>query len=228
MSLLTNKYNYPQLKRLQTRQGRKYTSDGTEATAVPSVTTILDKTSDKTALIEWRKRKGDAEADRISRESAGLGTKVHNALEKYALGQEWDTFGNNVISKLARAMTHSMINTGFQKVDELWGVEVGVIAEGVYAGTADAIGIHQGRQAIIDFKTSKKLKKREWIEDYFLQGSAYILAHDEMFGTNIERIAILMVDREAKFAEYIVEGHELDHYKNMWAQRVLEYYKKYS
>lgn len=123
-------------------------------------------------------------------------------------------------------MTHSMIERGLSKVDELWGVEVGLIAQGVYAGTADAVGIHEGKHSIVDFKTAKKIKKREWIEDYFMQGAAYILAHDEMFGTNIERIAILMVDRDARFQEYIVEGDELDHYKHRWGQRVLDYYAK--
>lgn len=224
--MLVEKFQYPKLKRIQTDSGRKYSADGSAVTAVPSVTTILSETGDKTALIEWRKRVGEEAANRISKESAGLGTKVHNALEKYALGEEWDCFGTNMVSKLAKSMTHSMVNTGFDKVDELWGVEVGLIAEGVYAGTADAIGIHDGKQSIIDFKTAKKIKKREWITDYFLQGAAYMLAHDEMFGTNIERIAILMVDREAKFAEFIVEGSELDYYKDLWSQRVMDYYSK--
>jgi len=224
--MIKNKFTYPKLKRIESGGTRKYSLDGKPENAVPSVTTILGETGDKTALLEWKRRVGEAEAQRISTESAGLGTKVHNALEKYALGEEWDRFGSNHVSQLAKDMTHSMIQEGFEKVDELWGVEVALIAEGVYAGTADAVGIHEGKQAIIDFKTAKKLKKREWIEDYFLQGSAYILAHDEMFGTNIERIAILMVDRDAKFREYIVEGDELDHYKALWGQRVLDYYAK--
>ena len=76
MSLLTEKYNYPNLRRVQTPKGRQFV--GEDENAVPSVTTVLDKTSDKTALIAWRKRVGEAEATRISTESAGLGTKVHN------------------------------------------------------------------------------------------------------------------------------------------------------
>jgi genome maintenance exonuclease 1 len=222
--LIVDKYTYPDLKRIEKNGIRRYTSDGTEKTAVPSVTTILSETGDKTALLEWRKRVGDAEANRISTESAGLGTRVHNALEKYALGEEWDKFGSNHGSQLAKAMTHSMINQGFEKVDELWGVEVGLIAQGVYAGTADAVGIHEGKQSIIDFKTARKLKKREWIEDYFLQGVFYAEAHNEMFGTNIERIAILMVDRDARFAEYIVENDEYHFYKDKAMARLAEYY----
>ena len=127
---------------------------------------------------------------------------------------------------MAKRMVDSMIEEGFCNVDELWGTEVGLIAQGLYAGTSDAIGLHNGTPAIIDFKTAKKLKKREWIEDYFMQGCAYALAHNEMFDTDIKKIAILMVDREAKFAEYVIEGDEFDEYCEKWANRVADYYSK--
>ena len=117
-SLLENKYNYPQLKRVTAKSGqRQYTGDDNKP--VPSVTTILGDTGDKTALIAWRKRVGNAEATRISTEAAGLGTKVHNALEKYILGEEWNTFGNNHVSILAESMTNEMVNNGLTKIDEL-------------------------------------------------------------------------------------------------------------
>ena len=85
--MLVEKYQYPNLRRIQTPKGRQYTDDTGEP--VPSVTTVLDKTGDKTALIAWRKRVGDAEATRISTESAGLGTKVHNA-EKFVLQEDYE------------------------------------------------------------------------------------------------------------------------------------------
>ena len=222
-NLLENKYNYPQLKRIQTPQGRKYV--GEDNNPVPSVTTILSDTGDKTALIAWRKRVGEAEATRISTESAGLGTKVHNALEKYILGEEWNTFGNNHVSVLAESMTKSMID-GMDLVDELYGVEVGLIAKDLYAGTSDAIGMYEGEEAIIDFKTAKKMKKREWIDDYFMQGCAYALAHNEMFGSKIKKVVILMVDRESNFKDFIIEGEEFDKYCGMWAERLADYYGK--
>ena len=222
-NLLENKYNYPQLKRIQTPQGRKYV--GEDNNPVPSVTTILSDTGDKTALIAWRKRVGEAEATRISTESAGLGTKVHNALEKYILGEEWNTFGNNHVSVLAESMTKSMID-GMDLVDELYGVEVGLIAKDLYAGTSDAIGMYEGEEAIIDFKTAKKMKKREWIDDYFMQGCAYALAHNEMFDSKIKKVVILMVDRESNFKDFIIEGEEFDKYCGMWAERLADYYGK--
>ena len=223
--MLVEKFPYPKLKRLQTELGRLYVgNEGDEP--VPSVTTILDSTADKTHLIAWKKRIGEDEANRQSQQAAGLGTKVHNALEKYILGEEWDNFGTNLVSVLASSMTRAMINQGLGKVNELWGTEVGLIARGLYAGTADAIGIYEGEDSVIDFKTAKKLKKREWIEDYFLQGCAYALAHNEMFGTNIRKVSILMVDRESKFSDYVIKDAEFDHYCSLWADRVAQYYSR--
>jgi CRISPR/Cas system-associated exonuclease Cas4 (RecB family) len=96
----------------------------------------------------------------------------------------------------------------------------------LYAGTSDAIGVYEGEDAIIDFKTSKKIKKREWIEDYFMQGCAYALAHNEMMGTEIRKVVILMVDREGKFAEFTIKGEEFDEYCDKWAQRLADYFNK--
>lgn len=226
MTLLKPKFNYVPLKRIETKEGRRYVKDGDVVAPVPSVTSILSDTGDKTALIEWRKRVGDEEANRISRESAGLGTKVHDALEKYVLGAEWDTFGTNMISVLAKSMTEVMINKGMNNITEVWGLEVGLMADGLYAGTSDCIGKHQDVEAIIDYKTAKKIKKKEWIEDYFLQSCAYALAHNETYGTNIRRAAILMVDRNLDFQEYVIEGNEFDDYCVEWGNRVIQYYDR--
>jgi len=222
--MLVSKYDYPNLKRIQTPKGRQYV--GEDNNPVPSVTTVLSDTGDKTALMEWRKRVGDAEATRISTEAAGLGTKVHTALEKYILGEEWDNFGTNIVSQMAKTMSTSMIENGFTKINEIYGVEVGLIAQGLYAGTSDAIGVYEGTESIIDFKTARKMKKREWIDDYFLQGCAYALAHNEMFGSNIKKVSILMVDRENQFSDFVIEGEEFEKYCELWSNRLADFYAK--
>lgn len=223
--MLVEKFTYPALKRVTAKNGqRQYTGDDDQP--VPSVTTVLSDTGDKTALINWRKRVGDAEANRISQESAGLGTKVHNALEKYVLLEEYEIKGNNHISIMAKNMVNEMIEKGLSQVDEIWGVEVALIAQGLYAGTSDAVGMFNGVESIIDFKTAKKIKKREWIEDYFMQGCAYALAHNEMFGTDIKQVAILMIDREGKYADFVINGDEFEEYCNKWAMRLADYYNK--
>ena len=222
--LLTEKIQYKKLERVTTAEGRKYVGD--DNVPVPSVTTVLDKTSDKTALIAWRKRVGEAEANRVSRESAGLGTKVHDALEKHILGEQV-TFGNNMVSVMAKDMSELVINEGFKNVDEVWGTEIGLIAPGLYAGTTDCIGMHKGEEAIIDFKTSKKIKPTKWVQDYFLQCCAYAMAHNEMYGTNIKKGVILMVSRDVELKEYVIEGDEFDKYCGLWTQRLEEYYSKF-
>lgn len=221
--MIVNKFTYPSLQRVMIDGMRRYT-DGSDP--VPSVTTILSETGDKTHLLEWRKRVGEAEATRISTEAAGFGTMTHNALEKYVLGEDYEVKGNNLVHTMARRATDIMIKEGLSQVDEVWGVEVGLMAEGLYAGTTDCVGIFNGKPAIIDFKTAKKIKKKEWISDYFMQGCAYALAHNEMFSTNIDRVAILMVDREGEYKDYVIEGDEFNHYAHMWADRVAEYYSK--
>lgn len=222
--MITEKYNYPPLKRVQQNGSRKYT-DG-QSNPVPSVTTILSDTGDKTHLIEWRKRVGEAEAQRISNEAAGFGTKVHDALEKYLLEQDYAITGNNLVHTMARQAFDVMVDKGLSQCDEIWGSEVGLIAQGLYAGTSDAVGMFNGVPSIIDFKTAKKIKPKKWITDYFLQGCAYALAHNEMFGSDIRQVAIMMVDREGEYADFVIEGEEFDHYANMWADRVTEYYSK--
>lgn len=219
--ILKPKFDYKILERKSTPQGRQYVGD--DNVPVPSVTTVLDKTSDKTALIAWRKRVGEEEANRVSKESAGLGTKVHNAIEKHILGETVE-FGTNMVSVMAKQMSDLVINEGFTNIDEVWGTEIGLIAPGLYAGTTDCVGIHKGEEAIIDFKTSKKIKKEEWIEDYYLQCCAYAMAHNEMYDTNIKKGVILMVSRDNKFKEFVIEGARFEMYCDLWETRLTDYY----
>ena len=81
---------------------------------------------------------------------------------------------------------------------------------------------------MIDFKTAKKIKKREWIEDYFLQGCAYANAHNVMFESNIKQIVILMVDRDLIFKEFVVRENEFNHLTEKWKQRLIAFDKKYN
>lgn len=223
MLTINNKFDYVKLTRLKTDEGRKY-SLGSDGTPVPSVTTILDKTGDKTHLIEWRKRIGEENAKRESREAAGLGTTLHNAIENYILGRDYEIKGNNLSKVIARRMFDVMLEKGFPSIDEIWGTEIGLIADNVYAGTADLIGVYDGVESIMDFKNSKRIKKREWITDYFLQSVAYAEAHNEMYGTNIKQAVIMMVDREGKYKSFILEGDEFEAHRVLWMQRVAKYY----
>ena len=131
-----------------------------------------------------------------------------------------------MVSVMAKEMSDLVINEGLKNVDEIWGTEIGLIAPGLYAGTTECVCMHEGSEAIIDFKTSKKIKKEEWIEDYYLQCCAYALAHNEMYGTNIQKGVILMVSRDNKFKEFIIEGARFEMDCDLWTKRLEEYYEK--
>ena len=219
--LFNPKFQYQPLKRVESNGTRLYE---TPAGKVASVTTILDSTKDKTHLMEWRKRVGDAEANRISKEAAGLGTLMHLHLENYVIGKPRPE-GNNLVQTMARDMADTMINDAFKHVDDVWGIEARLYYPGLYAGTSDMIGVWQGKPAIIDHKTTNKPKKKEWIEDYFLQCCAYALAHNEVHGTDIRTCAINIIDREAKLQSFVIEGNEFDHYCLEWTKRVDQFYK---
>lgn len=225
--MLIKKYAYPILERVDLEIGRHYLDSNQNP--VPSVTTILSGTSkSKDGLTQWRNRVGEEEADRIIKQSTDIGTAVHEAIENYLSGYTWDNFEETHDQQLARKISKKFVNEGLNGITEIWGLEVGMLLDNLYAGTADCVGLYQGIPTLIDFKTAKKIKKREWIEDYFLQGCAYANAHNVMFGTNIEQIVILMVDRDAIFQEFIVRPTEFNFLTRKWKNRLIEFNNKYN
>jgi hypothetical protein len=221
MIALVNMYDYGVGKRAEHNGSRHYITD--RGHKVPSVTTILGKTKDMTHLNEWRNRVGHAAANQISRESADLGTLMHTHLEKYILGQDRPG-GTNVGRMLAQQMADVIIHQGLSNVQEVWGIESPLWFETFWAGTTDCVGVHGQIPSIMDFKTTNKMKKREWIEDYFLQLVAYAMAHNHRFNTNIQRGVIFMASRNLEYGEFVIEGDEFEHYKSLWCQRVAQYY----
>lgn len=189
---------------------------------VPSVTTILSKTKDMSFLKEWKKRIGEEKADKIVKRSTRLGTGVHENLEHYILEGKEPTGDIFTV-----AMTKKIIQQGLPKLDEVWGCEVNLYADGLYAGTTDAVGIHEGEHAIIDFKNARTFRKDEWIGDYKLQVTAYALAHNEMFGTDIKRGVIMLATQQGHYQEWIVEGDDFLAASEEWAKRVQDYYAKF-
>ena len=225
--MITNIYKYPELKRVDKEAGRYYVDSNNNP--VPSVTTVLSNTSNKKDSIEqWRKRVGEEEANRITKKSTDIGSMVHEALELFLNGRDWDNFSEDPNDLIAKKITTKFINTGLNSITEVWGLEIGLILEGLYAGTADCVGKINGVPSIIDFKTSRKMKRREWIEDYFLQGCAYANAHNVMFGTEIQQVVILMVDRELLFQEFTVRPTEFNILTKVWKKRLIDFHKKYS
>jgi genome maintenance exonuclease 1 len=225
---LTNKYNYVQLKRETIDGSRKYvTPDGYK---VPSVTTILDATKSeesKQALNNWRKRVGVQKAQEITTEAAGRGTRMHKWLEDYIKTDQLGTPGSNPYSVQSHKMAENIIYQGLSKCNEYWGTEVSLYFPQIYAGTTDLVGVHDGDEAIMDHKQTNKPKKREWIDDYFIQTAAYANAHNEVWGTKIRKGVIFMCSADFIYQEFIVEGAEFDKYTDLWFRKLEEYYTKF-
>ncbi len=228
MIYIPDKFPYKELKRETINGSRKYmTPDGH---AVPSVTTILDATKPeeaKQALREWRKRVGEEKAKQITAEAAGRGTRMHKWLENHVKTGNTGDPGSNPYSKQSHQMAQTIINQGLSKCQEFWGTEVSLYFPEVYAGTTDLVGVHDNSEAIMDHKQTNKPKKREWIDDYFLQLAAYATAHNEVWGTNIRKGVIFMCSADNQYQEFIVEGKEFDYYKDKWFSRLEEYYKQF-
>jgi genome maintenance exonuclease 1 len=220
-----NRFNYQELKRTTTNGSRKYvTPDGF---AVPSVTTILDATKPeeaKQALQNWRNRIGHKQAQAITTEAAGRGTRMHKWVEDYIKTGIIGDPGSNPYSQQSHKMAQSIIKQGLMNCNEFWGTEVSLYYPEMYAGTTDLVGIHNGSEAIMDHKQANKMKKREWIEDYFIQTCAYATAHNQVWNTSIRKGVIFMCTKDNEFKEFIIEGKEFDHYVNEWFKRLEQYY----
>ena len=218
------KYSYPNLERVEENDMRFYKDSNNDL--VPSVTTVLDATGDKSGITQWRRKVGPAQADAIVQESTLIGSAVHEAIENYLLGKSWDKFTDDRNGFLAKSISSKFISSCLNGIDEVWGLESGLILDGLYAGTADCIGVYKGLPAIIDFKTAKKLKRKDWIEDYFLQCSAYANAHNVMFKTSISDLVILMVDRDLLFKEFHIKKDEFYLYTDKWKKRLIKFHNR--
>jgi CRISPR/Cas system-associated exonuclease Cas4 (RecB family) len=235
--MITEKFQYHTLSRATVDGKRLYeTPDGNK---LPSVTTILDCTKPdekKKALNEWRKRIGTDRAQQITTDAANRGTRMHSYLENFVKSGVLPERGSNPYSWASHAMAEVVIKDGLHAVDEFWGVEVPLYFPSVYAGTTDLVGVHDGVESILDFKQTNKPKKDEWIDDYKLQLAAYAIAHNEVYGTEIQKGVILMcvkpeVDDETmrlltvpQYQQWIIEGKEFEHWTNEWWKRVELYY----
>ena len=197
-----------------------------DAEKLPSVTTILQATQPeekRAALAAWKARVGEAEANRTKDQAAERGTSMHRILEGYMLGQyhlDLTDLGQN-----AHTMAQQIIDKGLKdRLTEFFGLEVTLYYPGLYAGATDVVGIYDGQESIVDFKQSNKTKRREWLEDYKLQLAAYALAHNEVYGTNIQKGVNLICTRDNYYQEFVFEGEEFRQAKFEWLKRVDIYY----
>lgn len=219
------KFNYPPSVRSLIDNQRHYDIYGDK---LPSVTTILSATQSaekKASLAKWKQKVGDNEADRIRDDAAARGTIMHRIIEGYVTGD-----GHQDLSDMGQAaglMAQTVFKEGLKgSMEEIWGSEITLYYPGLYAGATDLCGIYEGRESIIDFKQSNKYKKREWIDDYFIQCAAYATAHNYVYGTNINSGVILISVKGGDVLRYVSTGKEFQHFMWTWLGRVGLYYKQ--
>jgi genome maintenance exonuclease 1 len=153
--------------------------------AYPSVTTVTGLLKKK-GIMEWRKRVGEAEANRISSRAAARGTRIHTYCEEFLLGKEIepDMFDAHMVDQ---------IKFWLEQVDNIHALETPLYSDFLQvAGTVDCIAEFQGKLSVIDFKTSSKPKDRDDIHDYFMQCAAYAVAFEERTKIPIGNLVIIM------------------------------------
>ncbi len=215
-------YTYPPSTRSLIEGNRHY--DVSNET-LPSVTTILQATQDEAkreSLSKWRRKVGENVAEKIKEEAARRGTAMHEFLEYYLRNEKLLDLSDE--GQAASGMGQAIIKQGFNDLSEIWGSEVVLFYPGLYAGQTDLCGIYSGRESIIDFKQTNKPKRREWIDDMFLQLAAYAMAHDQIYKTCIDQGVILMCSKDGFFQKFTSTGQEFTRYKHKFLERVGQFY----
>ena len=217
-------YNYPPCTRSTTDGLRTY-DVGNEK--LPSVTTILSKTKSQEAIDSinsWKARVGEEQATRIKDQAAARGTDMHTHLEKHILGEGYLDLRPE--GRVAKEMADTIIAKGFNDLQEIWGSEVPLHYPGLYAGATDLVGTYDYEDSIIDFKQSNKPKRKEWIDDYFMQLGAYAMAHNYVYRTSITQGVILMCTPDNYFQKFQIKGKEFIKYQHQFLERVNKYYEQ--
>jgi hypothetical protein len=217
-------YHYPPSTRSTTDGLRTY-DVGNEK--LPSVTTILGATKSQDAqdsIANWKARVGEAQAEVIKNIASQRGTSMHKYIEAFIIQKGYEDMTS--LGQQAKEMADTIIKKGLCDLSEIWGSEVVLYYPGLYAGATDVVGVYDYEDSIIDFKQSNKPKRKEWIEDYFMQLGAYAMAHNYVHRTEITQGVILMCTPDNYFQKFQVKGKEFIKYQHQFLERVNKYYEQ--
>lgn len=206
-------FNYVELPELQfeleqinTESGRRYATPG--GNSYPSITTVLSHSTDKTFLIEWRKRVGEEEANRIVKKSSSRGTKLHKVCEKYLLNElnefKIKTMMPDIKDFFLQLKPHIDKNVG-----DVYGLEQQLYSDRLkIAGTTDCIAEWNGKLSIIDYKNSRRIKEEDEIQNYFIQCTAYAEMFGDLTKRPIEQIVVAIANEDGKPQIFVREKHK--------------------
>ena len=180
-----NLHNFPDLKAKTTEQGRRYFVEGN---AYPSVTTVIGEMKKK-SIMEWRRKVGEEEANAISKRATTRGNKCHKLAEDYLSNKPLDRYKDDVLSL---GLFHQ-IRPYIDKINNIHALEESLYSHTLkLAGRVDCIAEYDNELAIIDFKTSSKFKREEWIQDYFSQETAYAIMFQELTGLKVKQLVTII------------------------------------
>ena len=185
----------------------------------PSVTTVLDKTSDKSFLYAWRVRVGEAEAAEITKRAATRGTATHLLCEKFILNESIDLRNERPIDVHLFKQLEPWLR---DNVDNIRVSEGALFSHKLkVAGSADLFADYQSKPAVIDFKTSLKNKRKDWIENYFMQCAMYSYMFWEMTQIHHPTLVVAIAVEEENVPQIFVE------HVNDWIDKAQDRCRKY-
>lgn len=205
----------PKLQQLNENGTRFYVTP--EGNKYPSITTVLSEYNKK-YIMEWRRRVGDAEANRISGIASSRGTRIHKACEDYINNE-----AVKLTSPLDLEMFHKFRST-LHRINNVYAQELRMYSDHLrIAGTVDCVGEFDGVKSVIDFKTASRLKDKESIENYFMQCAAYAIMFEEKFGIPIAQI-VVAIAVEGEEPQVFIEKRDkyvkgLIHYRDLYEKK---------
>ena len=211
-----NIHNFPNLKAKTTEQGRRYFVEGN---AYPSVTTVIGEKK-KDTILQWRRKVGEEEANAISKRASTRGNKCHKLAEDYLSNKSLDRYRDDVLSL---GMFHQ-IRPYIDKINNIHALEESLYSHTLkLAGRVDCIAEYDNELAIIDFKTSTKYKREEWIQDYFSQETAYAIMFQELTGLKVKQL-VTIIATEQGTPQIFVKDNILEFVPKL--KEYIDYYKE--
>lgn len=194
----------------ETPDGNKY----------PSVTTILSQTADKSFLETWKKRLGEAKAAEETRKASARGNSLHGLCEKYVLGKEINLFREDSVGIDLFQQIRPILD---ENVTNVVGVEATLYSDELkVAGSSDLIAKFRNKRSIVDYKNSRRIKKKEYITDYFLQAAIYAMCFKERTGISIDQLVILIANVEINLPCIYIE--KTSDWTDMARERISQYH----
>lgn len=211
-----------ELPKLVRNDGEIRTYQSPTGQSYPSVTTVLSKTKDMSHLNAWRDRMGHDVADEITRKAASRGTATHLLCEKLVLNQEYDLREEMPISvHLFKQLEKFLV----ANVDDIRSSEGTLYSHKLkVAGSVDLVASYRGQPAIVDFKTSTRLKKPEWIEDYFMQVAMYSYMFYEMTQLHHPKLVVAIAVEEENEPQIFEE--DVNDWIDKAAKRCKQFHKE--